>query len=76
MIQVKTFQVSGVVGTRNGKRETTLAKEVETALNAFLEKLSGKYVSHTINPLGGALPDSVLVTVVFDGEKADTKKNK
>ena len=74
MLQAKTFSVSGVVGTRNGKKETTLAKEVETAINAFLEKLQGKYVNHTINPLSSAFPDTVLVTVIFDGEKPEISK--
>lgn len=74
MLQAKSFSVSGTIGTRNGKKETTLAKEVETAVNAFLEKLQGKYVNHTINPLSSAFPDTLLVTIIFDGDKLEVSK--
>lgn len=73
MMQAKTFVVTGTVGTRGGRKETTLPVDLEKALNAALENLPGKYVGQSISQLNAALPDSVLVTVVYE---ADDKPKK
>ncbi len=75
MIQAKSFTVTGVTGVRNRVKETTLPGEIDKALNVALEELGEKFKSFTISPLGSALPDSVLVTVLYEAEaKTKTKK--
>jgi hypothetical protein len=75
MIQAKSFTVTGSTGVRNRVKETTLAADVDKVLNDVLEELGDKFKSYTISPLGSALPDSVLVTVLYEAEaKKKTQK--
>ncbi len=73
MLQAKSFTVAGIVGVRNRLKETTLPGEIDKALNPVLEELGESFKSVVVSPLGAALPDSVLVTVLYESE-AKTKK--
>jgi len=73
MMQAKSFTVSGVTGVRNRLKETTLPGEIDKALNSVREEIGESVKSITVSPLGAALPDSVLVTVLYESE-AKTKK--
>lgn len=76
MIQSKSFIVSGTSGTRFGRKETTLAQEIDKALNATLSDLGETFQSFTVSPLGSAMSDSVLVTVLFTAEAKPKQKVK
>ncbi len=76
MIQSKSFIVTGLTGTRFGRKETTLPGEIEKALNPILEELGDSFKSVVVSPLGSAMSDSVLVTVLFESDaKPKNKKS-
>lgn len=74
MMQAKSFTVSGVTGTRDRLKVTTLPGEIDKVLGSVLEEIGDGYRGHSISPLGAALPDCVLVTVIYEGEAKKTKK--
>jgi hypothetical protein len=76
MIQSKSFIVTGLTGTRFGRKETTLPGEIDKALNTVLDELGDSFKSVVVSPLGSAMSDSVLVTVLFEAEaRTKTKKS-
>ncbi len=74
MNQVKSFTVTGTTGTRNGRKETTLAAEVDKALQAVIDEHGDGLKDFKISPLGDALPNSVLVTVLVEAESKPKSK--
>ncbi len=74
MVQVKCFVINGTVGTIDGRKRSTLAKDIEDAVNKVLETLPGEYVATSVSPLNGALQDSALVTVSYQAEEKPKSK--
>lgn len=75
MIQAKSISVYGATGTRFGRKETTLPAEIDKALNTLLDAVpEEKFRGFTVSPLGSAIPDAVLVTVLFEAEAKQKNK--
>lgn len=76
MIQSKSIVVNASnAGTINGKKTTTIDKDVDAAING----LGVDVKSVSISLVGGAFPDAVLVTVLYDGNiesKEEAKPHK
>lgn len=73
MSKCKTLLVSATnAGTINGKKTTTIADDIDKAVNGL--GVDVKAVS--TSPAGAAFSDQIIVTVLYDGDEKHESKSK